>query len=150
MDLYCNTTNEMLYNIPSHLISTVFQPYFASTIAGIQGAKIEEPFSIWEMEKPFDNNLLNSATGRATCRDHVHFSNTDPNHVYEWATCRKLVILDSRPCHNSNGYNNTSRYVVTCKEIPIYRGHTIQDLEARLQEHWDVAKKILQINFIDF
>ena len=53
MDLYCNTTNEMLYNIPIHLISTVFQPFFASTIAGFQGANIEQPFSIWEMDKTY-------------------------------------------------------------------------------------------------
>ena len=36
MDLHCISTNEMLYNIPIHMISTLFQPFFASTIAGIQ------------------------------------------------------------------------------------------------------------------
>ena len=142
MDLYCNTTNEMLYNIPMHVISTLFQPFFASTIAGIQGAKIEQPFSIWEMSTNiFDRNLFNSATGRSTCRAHVHFSNTDPNRVYEWAKYREFVIVDSRPCHNSNGYNNTGYYVVRCQGIPIYRGHSIQDPETRLQEHWDAARK---------
>jgi len=131
----------MLYNIPIHLINTLFQPFFASTIAGIQGAKIEQPFSIWEMDKnTFDRNLFNSAVGRSTCRANVHFSNTDTNRIYEWATHRQIVIVDSKPCHNSNGYGNTSCYVVTCKEIPIYRGHTIQDPQVRLQEHWDEAR----------
>ena len=108
MDLYCHSTDDMLYNIPMHLISILFQPFFASTIAGIQGAKIEQPFSIWEMNKQiFDRNLFNSATGRSTCRAHVHFSNTDPNRVYEWAKYSEFVIVESRPCHNSNGYHET-------------------------------------------
>ena len=85
-------------------------------------------------------NLFNSATGRSTCRANVHLSNSDPNYVYEWATYRKTVIVDSRPCHNSNGYNNIGCYVVRCQGIPIYRGHTIQDPQVRLQEHWDEAR----------
>ena len=73
MDLSCISTDEMLCNIPMHVISTIFQPFFASTIAGIQGAKIGQPFSKWEMSrKTFDRNLLNSASGRSTCREHVH------------------------------------------------------------------------------
>ena len=44
MDLHCHSTDEMLYDIPMNLISTLFQPFFASTIAGIQGAKVEQPF----------------------------------------------------------------------------------------------------------
>ena len=143
MDLYCVSTDEMLYNIPMHIISTLFQPFFASTIAGIQGAKIEQPFSIWEMEtKIFDRNLLNSATGRSTCRENVHFSNTNPNRVYEWVKYRKFVIVNSKPSHNSNGYYETKLYLVMCKGQPIYRGHTIlNDVIDRLNEHWDDARK---------
>ena len=151
MDLHCTSTDEMLYNIPMHMVSTLFQPFFASTIAGVQGAKVEQPFSIWEMEKKmFDRNLLNSATGRSACREHVHFSNTDPTRVYEWAKYRQFVIVDSRPCHNSNGYDNTDFYLVICKGEPIYRGHSIQGPEARLQEHWEDARKMQQTNFISF
>ena len=143
MDLYCTSTNEMLFNIPMHIISTLFQPFFASTIAGIPGAKIEQSFSIWEMDKKiFDRNLLNSATGRATCRNHVHFSNTDSTVIYNCAKYRTCVILDSRPCHNSSLYHETKLYLVTCKGEPIYRGHTIlEHVYDRLKEHWDDAKK---------
>ena len=97
----------------------------------------------------FDINLFDSATGRSTCRANVHFSNIDPEHVYEWATYRKTVIVDSKPCHNSNGYNNIGYYVVWCQGIPMYRGHTIQDPQARLQDHWGEARKIPHINFIN-
>ena len=142
MDLHCISTNEMLYNMPIHMISTLFQPFFASTIAGIQGARIEQPFSIWEMNlKTFNRNLLNSATGRSTCREHVHFSNTDTDHIYTWATFRKSVRIDERPCHNSNGYHETKFYLICYKGIPIYRGHTIQSIDEILKEHWGDAKR---------
>ena len=64
------------------------------------------------MEKIFDRNLLNSATGRSTCRDNVHFSNPNPNRVYEWVKYRQFVIVNSKPSHNSNGYDETKLYIV--------------------------------------
>ncbi len=107
-ELYCKNTQETLYNIPLHIIYTLFQPYFASTIAGIQGARIEQIYSIWEMVlKSFSRNALNSATGRAINRTLPHFSNTDTTNIYEWEDYKTHMLVDSKPDHNAQGYDET-------------------------------------------
>ena len=69
-----------------------FLPNYASTIAGIQGRKIDKPFSIWNGDKYFTRDALTSAVGCGACRKHVHFENTDSNIIYPWCVGKKNAI----------------------------------------------------------
>jgi hypothetical protein len=116
-----------------------FLPNYASTIASIQGRRIDEPFSIWEMNKRFSRDELNSAVGRGTCRLYPHFENTDSTIIYKWSTGKTHIMLNSEVTNVS--YGSTSFYLILDKGKPIYRGHTTLTVGNRLQQHLKQARE---------
>ena len=116
---------------------------YASTIDGIQGAKIEKPFSIWEMDhRMFNLNRLNSAMGRATRKDYIHFSNPSPEIKYEWQVYPDNVTVKSKPKNTDKRYNKTNFYMVIFTvedKMYMYRGHTVNSGQWRLNEHFTSA-----------
>ena len=49
------------------------------------------------------------------------------------------MLVDSKPGHNDSGYDETHFYLIMLRGAPIYRGHTIQDVNVRLSQHWNDA-----------
>jgi predicted GIY-YIG superfamily endonuclease len=121
--------------IPLYIIYMHFTANFASTIDSFQGGKIDQSFSIWQMNSPyFSRGKLNSAIGRSTKACYVHFSNTDTDKVYEWTKYDDNIELKNELNNTDERYKNTYIYAVKEKGRVIYIGHTL-DTNTRLKQH---------------
>jgi len=116
---------------------------YAPTIDGVQGCKLEKPYSIWEMDHGmFNLSRLNSAMGRAVRKDLIHFSHPSSEVQYKWQRYKDNVIIKSKPKNTDKRYSNTNFYLVKLEvsgEIYYYRGHTVNTGDWRLNEHKLIA-----------
>jgi hypothetical protein len=135
--------NENVYTFEPHQLYNNFIGNYASTIDGVQGCKLEKPFSIWEMDHVmFNLNRLNSAMGRAVRKDLIHFSHTSPEVQYKWQRYKDNVIIKSKPKNTDRRYSNTNFYLVKLiveDKLYYYRGHTVNTGDWRLNEHKLIA-----------
>jgi hypothetical protein len=134
---------DLPYWVEVHQLYNNFIGNFASTIDGIQGAKIEKSFSIWEMNhKMFNLNRLNSAMGRSIRKDLIHFSNPSSEIRYKWQVYPLNVTAKSKPMNTDERYKHTNFYLVSFELEGIryyYRGHTVNSASWRLNEHFTSA-----------
>ena len=140
-DVYCLNTNTLIADVPFHKIQNFFIPYFASTIDSVQGSRITDNFSIWELDSRYFNlNRLNSAIGRTINKDLVHLDLKDKDKYFEWYEDTDHIIINPMQNNNDPLYNQTRHYEVREGDKVIYVGLTTQTTEKRMMEHWETAR----------
>ena len=86
----------------------------------------------------FNLNRLNSAMGRSTRKEYIHFSNPSPEIKYEWQEYPVNVTVKSKPMNTDIRYSKTNFYIINFELDGIlyyYRGHTVNSGSWRLSEH---------------
>ena len=129
-------SDDIVLTVEVYVLYQQFIGNFASTIDSIQGCKITQKYSIWQMDHwLFNLNRLNSAMGRAVSKDLIHFSNPSTTKVYEWQKYKRYVVLKSKPNNIDERYQYTIFYlIILCGYY--YRGHTVKHETVRLEEHF--------------
>ena len=119
-----------------HVVVANFQPNYARTIDSFQGDKITKPFGIVGFKnKHFTVERLNSAIGRAVCKDLVHIDWYDEDRVYQSKQYPKEVIINVEP--EISDYSHVLFYGVYDKtENLMYIGTTTQSIEERMVQHY--------------
>jgi hypothetical protein len=130
-------SDNIVLTVEVYVLYQQFIGNFASTIDSIQGCKITEKYSIWQMDHwLFNLNRLNSSMGRAVSKNLIHFSNPSHTKVYEWQKYKRCVVLKSKPNNINERYQQTKNYLVNLNNEYYYRGHTFKHETVRLEEHF--------------
>jgi len=147
-DIRCLNTNTLIQDVPLYKIQNFFIPYFASTIDSVQGSRITEPFSIWELDnKHFNLNRLNSAIGRTINKDLVHLDLKHKDKYFEWHKYEDHIIINPMSNNDDHLYDTTWHYEIRENGKVIYVGLTTRTIHERLNEHWKTAKTNPRDNF---
>lgn len=107
-----------------------FIPAFCVTVYKYQGADIDEPYNIYDVNL-MDKKQLYTALSRPTKFEYIHLDNKKINSCYRVRRQPYLGLVNSR--WNSL-YKNGKIYKVEVGE-KIYIGSTCEDLETRLSWH---------------
>ena len=86
----------------------------------------------------FNLNRLNSSMGRSIRKEYIHFSNPSSEIKYEWQTYKENVMINSKPQATEHIYSKTNFYMVVFvveNKMYLYRGHTVNTGDCRLEEH---------------
>lgn len=140
-DIYCLNTDTWIQDVPLYKIQNFFIPYFAATIDSVQGSRMTEKFSIWELDSQYFNlNRLNSAIGRTINKDLVHLELKNKDKYFDWYKYDDHIIINPMPNNNDPLYSTTWHYEIRENRKVIYVGLTTQTIEKRLKEHWETAR----------
>lgn len=140
-DICCLHTDTLIQDVPLYKIQNFFIPYFATTIDSVQGSRITENFSIWELDSQhFNLNRLNSAIGRSINKDLVHLDLKDKDKYFDWYQYDDHIIINPMPNNNDPLYSATWHYEIRENGKVIYVGLTTQTIVKRLKEHWETAR----------
>ena len=117
------------------VIVDCFQPNYARTIDSFQGDKISAPFGIVGLKSAFFTvERLNSAIGRATCKDLVYVDCYDDERIFQSKEYPKEVVLDVAP--TVSDYSYVLFYGVYEDGVLMYIGTTTQSIEERMGQHY--------------
>ena len=111
--------------------SESFIPNFCATVYKYQGADINEPYNVYDVNK-MDKKQLYTALSRTTKFDYIHMNNKEINNKY---INRKQPILELVNSKFNSLYKNGKVYKVTFDNKTIYVGSTCEELETRLKWH---------------
>ena len=118
------------------LINDYFQPDFARTIDSFQGDCISQDFGIVGLKNPyFILERLNSAIGRAKCKDYVHVDFYDENKIFEPKKYPDQVYINTEL--KTDDYSKIWFYSVWYENKLIYIGSTSQTIEQRMEQHYN-------------
>ncbi|XP_068692731.1 uncharacterized protein [Montipora foliosa] len=110
--------------------SRCFIPSFCVTAHKCQGADIDEPYNIYDVNK-MDKKLLYTALSRTTKFKYIHLDNTELNNKY---VERKMPFLELTNAKFNSLYSEGKIYKVLIDD-KVYIGSTCEDLETRLNRH---------------
>ena len=113
-----------------NIFSKSFVPSFCVTVHKCQGADINEPYNIFDVEK-MDKKLLYTALSRTTKFEYLHLSNKDLNYEYK---NRSMPPLDLVNAKFNSLYSEGKIYKILVDD-KIYIGSTCEDLATRLSRH---------------
>ena len=115
-------------------VDAYFQPHYARTIDSFQGDKIKIPFGIIGLKNEhFTVERLNSAIGRATCKDLVYIDYYDENKKFKSKEYPNHVEVIVKP--KIEVYSNVWFYTVYHEGILMYIGTTTQTIQQRKEQH---------------
>ena len=130
------TTGETLH---VKTIDKYFQPNYARTIDSFQGDKITQPYGIVGIKhQHFTLERLNSAIGKARCKDLIHVDFYDENKIFQSKEYPHQVIINTEL--KTDDYSKIWFYSVwykAIKEYPMYIGSTSQTIEERMEQHYN-------------
>ena len=110
--------------------SQSFIPSFCVTVHKYQGADINEPYNIFDVEK-MDKKLLYTALSRTTKYNYICLDNSKLNTKY---VNRKMPFLELTNAKFNSLYSEGKIYKILVDD-KIYVGSTCEDLETRLSRH---------------
>jgi hypothetical protein len=117
-------------------VDQYFQPHYARTIDSFQGDKITTPFGIIGLKHTnFTIERLNSAIGRATCKDLVFIDYYDENKTFKSKEYPNHVEVDVKP--KMVDYSHVLFYAVYFDSSLMYVGTTTQTIDDRKQQHFN-------------
>ena len=119
--------------------SESFIPSFCVTVYKYQGADIDEPYNIHDVNR-MDKKQLYTALSRTTKLEYIHLNNKEINNKYFNRRKPTLEIINSK--FNSL-YKNGKIYIVTFNNSMVYVGSTCEDIETRLK--WHLSNKKSQV-----
>ena len=110
--------------------SESFVPSFCVTVYKYQGADINEPYNIHDVNR-MDKKQLYTALSRTTKLEYIHFNNRELNNIY---FIRKQPFLELIKSKFNSLYKN-GKIQVTFDDGKVYVGSTCETLETRLKWH---------------
>ena len=110
--------------------SQSFIPSFCVTVHKYQGADINEPYNIFDVEK-MDKKLLYTALSRTTKYNYICLDNSKLNTKY---VNRKMPFLELTNAKFNSLYSEGKIYKILVDD-KIYVGSTCEDLATRLSRH---------------
>ena len=119
--------------------SESFTPSFCVTVYKYQGADINEPYNIHDVNR-VDKKQLYTALSRTTKLEYVHLNFKELNKVYKVRMQPLLELVNSRL---NSLYKNGKIYKVTFDNEKTYVGCTCEELETRLK--WHLTNKNSQV-----
>ena len=119
--------------------SESFIPSFCVTVYKYQGADIDQPYNIHDVNR-MDKKQLYTALSRTTKLEYIHLNNKEINNKYFNRRKPTLEIINSK--FNSL-YKNGKIYIVTFNNSMVYVGSTCEDIETRLK--WHLSNKKSQV-----
>ena len=119
--------------------SESFIPSFCVTVYKYQGADIDEPYNIDDVNR-MDKKQLYTALSRTTKLEYIKLNNKEINNKYFNRRRPTLEIVNSK-CNSS--YKNEKVYKVTFNNGMVYVGSTCEDIETRLK--WHISNKKSQV-----
>ena len=111
--------------------SESFIPSFCVTVYKYQGASIDEPYNIHDVNR-MDKKQLYTALSRTTKLEYIHLNFKKLNNVYKERMQPLLELMNSR--FNSL-FKNGKVYKISFDNDKIYIGFTCEELETRLKWH---------------
>ena len=121
--------NDIWFDIKT--FSESFIPSFCVTVYKYQGADINEPYNIYDVNK-MDKKQLYTALSRTTKLEYIHLNNKEVNNKY---VNRRQPLLELMNAKFNSLYKNGKIYQVTFDDEKIYVGLTCEELETRLSWH---------------
>ena len=110
--------------------SQCFIPSFCVTVHKCQGADINEPYNIYDVEK-MDKKLLYTALSRTTKYKYVHLDNEKLKNEYK---IRSMPPLELTNAKFNSLYSEGKIYKILVDD-KVYIGSTCEDLATRLSRH---------------
>ncbi|XP_068677184.1 uncharacterized protein [Montipora foliosa] len=107
-----------------------FIPSFCVTVHKYQGADINEPYNVFDVEK-MDKKLLYTALSRTTKYNYIHLDNKKLNTQYK---IRKMPPLELTNAKFNSLYSEGKIYKILIDD-KVYVGSTCEDLATRLSRH---------------
>ena len=124
-------------DFPINKFAQSFIPAFCCTVYKYQGADIDEPCNIYNVNR-MDKKQLYTALSRTTKLEHIHLKNSAPNDVYDIRKQPKLEIVNS---YFNSDYNNGKVYKIEFENCDkVYIGSTTGELKIRLSQHLTSTK----------
>ena len=117
--------------------SESFIPSFCVTVYKYQGADINEPYNIYDVNR-MDKKQY--STSRTTKFDYIRINNKEINNKY---FNRKQPVLEFINSKFNSLYKNGKVYKVTFDNKMVYVGSTCEELETRLK--WHLSNKKSQV-----
>jgi len=121
--------NNEWYNIKE--FSESFIPSFCVTVYKYQGADIDEPYNVHDVNR-MDKKQVYTALSRTTKIEYIHVNNKEINNKYFNKRQPVLELVNSK--FNSL-YRNGKIYKITFDNRMVYVGSTCEELETRLKWH---------------
>ena len=110
--------------------SQSFIPSFCVTVHKYQGADINEPYNIFDVEK-MDKKLLYTALSRTTKFEYLHLSNEKMKNKYKNRVMPPLELTNAK----FNSLYSEGKIYKILVDDKVYVGSTCEDLETRLSRH---------------
>ena len=135
MEFLVESISEDLFEIDGQdfdykTFSQSFIPSFCVTVHKCQGADINEPYNIYDVEK-MDKKLLYTALSRTTKFDYLHLDNKKIKNEYK---IRKMPVLELTNAKFNSLYSEGKIYKILVDD-KVYIGSTCEDLATRLSRH---------------
>ena len=111
--------------------SESFIPSYCVTVYKYQGADIDEPYNVYDVNR-MNKKQLYTALSRTTKLEYIHLNNKETNNKYFNKRQPVLELVNSK--FNSL-YKNGKIYKVTFNNGIVYIGSTCEELETRLKCH---------------
>lgn len=111
--------------------SESFIPSFSVTVYKYQGADINEPYNVYDVNR-MDKKQLYTALSRTPKFNYIHVNNKELNKKY---FKRKRPILELANSKFNCLYKNGKIYKVTFDDEKVYVGSTCEELETRFKWH---------------
>ena len=121
--------NNQWYDIKEFTES--FIPSFCVTVYKYQGAEINEPYNIYDVNR-MDKKQLYTALSRTKKLEYIHLNNKELNNRY---FTRKQPFLELCNSKLNSLYKNGKIYKITFDDGKVYVGSTCENLETRLRWH---------------
>ena len=129
--------NNVWYDI--NKFSKNFIPSFCVTVYKYQGADINEPYNIFDVNR-IDKKQLYTALSRTTKHDYIHVNNKEFNRKY---FNRKQPVIELVNSKFNSLYNKGKIYKVTFSNKMVYTGSTCEELETWFK--WHLSDKNSQV-----
>ena len=131
--------NEEWFDIKE--FSESFIPSFCVTVYKYQGADVNEPYNIYDVNR-MDKKQLYTALSRTTKLEYIHLNNKEINNKY---FNRRQPMLELTNSKFNSLYKNGKIYKVTFDNEKVYIGSTCEELETRLKWHlWNTKSQVFK------
>ena len=131
--------NEEWFDIKE--FSESFIPSFCVTVYKYQGADINEPYNIYDVNR-MDKKQLYAALSRTTKLEYIHLNNKEINNKY---FNRRQPMLELTNSKFNSLYKNGKIYKVVFDNEKVYIGSTCEELETRLKWHlWNTKSQVFE------
>ena len=111
--------------------SESFIPSFCVTVYKYQGADIDEPYNIHDVNR-MDKKQVYTALSRTTKMEYIHINNKEINNKY---FNKKQPVLELVNSKFNSLYRNGKIYKITFDNRMVYVGSTCKELETRFKWH---------------